>query len=93
MEFVGVTYQAVDLAGGKRMQITVPSAPSMTYAVYNNVGSELLLTDVQSIKFPFEFGYNWFQSSKVLELTLPPYTPLDFEYYTNAGDYTSETPI
>ena len=33
VEFIGVTYQEVQLAGGKRMQITVPSATSTTYAV------------------------------------------------------------
>ena len=54
VQFLGVTYQQVQLAEGKRLQITVPSAPSMTYAVYNDAGSELLLTDVESIHFPYE---------------------------------------
>ena len=71
-EFVGVNaYQIVDLAGGKRMQVTIPQPPTMTYAVYDDNGNEELITTATSIKFPYEFGYNWFPGSKVLELLLP----------------------
>ena len=31
--WAGVSYQAIDVAGGLRMQVTAPSAPSMTYVI------------------------------------------------------------
>ena len=71
VQFIGVTYQQVQLAEGKRLQITVPSAASTTYAVYDANGAEQTLAEVNAIKFPYEFGYNWFPSSKVLELLMP----------------------
>ena len=49
----------------------------------------MLLTDVESWKCLCELGYNWSPSSNALELTMPSYTPLNVDYYTNANDYTS----
>ena len=52
------------------MHITIPQA-HMAYAVYVENGVEELITTATSIACPYECGYNWFPSSKVLELVLP----------------------
>ena len=67
------------------MQITVPST---TYAVYDVNGAELTYA-ATSINSPYALGFNWFASSKVLELTLPPYKPLGYDYKSTAFDHTS----
>ena len=88
VQFIGVTYQQVQLAEGKRLQITVPSATSTTCVFYDANGAEQTLTEVSAIKFPYEFGYNGFPSSKVLELLMPTQ---DYTHTTNSTDYYAKT--